>query len=139
MKLLPGLLAVAFGASLALCQSKPTIKATRIQRSSPASGQEMFNMYCAVCHGKDGKGGGPAAPALKKSPGDLTQLSKNSAGKFPGPAVAQAINGEQSVTAHGSKDMPVWGELFRQTGQNESEVRLRIANLTRHIESLQAK
>lgn len=96
-------------------------------------------MYCAVCHGKDGKGGGPAAPALKKTPGDLTTLSQRNDGKFPGPAVAQSINGEQSVTAHGSKDMPVWGELFRQTGQNESEVHLRVANLTRYIEGLQKK
>lgn len=139
MKLLSGFAAVVFGASLALCQSQPTIKQTRIQRSSPASGQEMFNMYCAVCHGKDGKGGGPAAAALKKSPGDLTQLTKKNSGKFPGPAVAQSITGEQSIVAHGSKDMPVWADLFRQTGQNESEVRLRIANLTRYIEGMQAK
>ncbi|MDZ4796557.1 MAG: c-type cytochrome [Bryobacteraceae bacterium] len=139
MKLLRGIAAVVFGASLALCQSQPTIKATRIQRSSPASGKEMFDMYCAVCHAKDGKGGGPAAAALKKSPGDLTQLTKKNNGKFPGPAVAQSINGEQGVLAHGSKDMPIWGELFRQTGQNESEVRLRIANLARYIEAMQAK
>lgn len=139
MKLLPGIAAVALGASLALCQSQPTIKATRIQRSSPASGQEMFNMYCAVCHGKDGKGGGPAAAALKKSPGDLTTLSKRNSGKFPGPAVVQSINGEQGILAHGSKDMPVWGELFRQTGQNESEVHLRLANLTKYIEAMQGK
>ena len=137
MKLLPGIAAVVFGASLALCQSQPTIKNTRIQPSSPASGEEMFNMYCAVCHGKDGKSGGPATPALKKAPSDLTQLTKKNNGKFPGPAVAQSINGEQSIVAHGSKDMPVWGALFRQTGQNESEVRLRIANLTRYIEAMQ--
>lgn len=94
-------------------------------------------MYCAVCHGKDGKGVGPATPALKKAPSDLTQLTKRSGGKFPGPAVAQSITGDQSIVAHGSKDMPVWGELFRQTGQNDSEVRLRIANLTRYIEAMQ--
>lgn len=139
MKLLPGLVTVALGASLALCQSQPTIKNTRMQRSSPASGPEMFNMYCAVCHGKDGKGGGPAAAALKKVPTDLSQLTKAHNGKFPGPAVAQAINGDQSIVAHGSKDMPIWGELFRQTGQNEAEVRLRIANLTKYVEGLQAK
>ncbi len=139
MKLMPGIVAVVLGAGLALCQSTPTIKQTRIQRSSPASGEEMFTMYCAVCHGKDGKGGGPAAAALKKAPGDLTQLTKRNNGKFPGPAVAQSINGESSIVAHGSKDMPVWGELFRQTGQNQSEVHLRIANLTKYIEGMQAK
>lgn len=139
MKLLPGLAAVVLGASLALCQSQPNLKKTRIQRTSASSGQEMFNMYCAVCHGSDGKGGGPAAPALKNAPSDLTTLSRRNNGKFPGRAVVQSINGEQNIVAHGSKDMPVWGELFRQTGQNEAEVHLRLANLTKYIEDMQGK
>jgi mono/diheme cytochrome c family protein len=99
----------------------------------------MFDMYCAVCHGKDGKGGDPAAPALKKSPTDLTTLAKRNGGTFPGNAVVQSITGEQAVTAHGSRQMPVWGELFRQTGQNQSEIHLRMANLTKYIEAMQSK
>src|SRR5450756_1514635 len=47
------------------------------------NGQALFQAYCASCHGKEGKGTGPVAPALKAKPADLTVISKNSGGKFP--------------------------------------------------------
>ncbi|MDZ4799931.1 MAG: c-type cytochrome [Bryobacteraceae bacterium] len=131
--------ALALSGGMALCQSTPTIKQTRIERTSPASAEDMYTKYCAVCHGKDGKGGGPAAAAMKKVPTDLTTLSKKNGGKFHGPAVSQSITGEQAVTAHGSANMPVWGTLFREDGQDESQVRLRIANLVKYIEKMQVK
>jgi mono/diheme cytochrome c family protein len=100
----------------------------------------MYNMYCAVCHGMTGKGGGPAADALKTVPTDLTTLTKNEGGKFPSAHVASAIRGDINVPAHGSKDMPIWGNLFWHMSQgHEGEVQLRVANLTNYIESLQAK
>jgi mono/diheme cytochrome c family protein len=49
-------------------QSNPTIKHVPLTPTSPVSGKEMFATYCAVCHGADGKGGGPAAAALKTQP-----------------------------------------------------------------------
>ena len=98
----------------------------------------MFRAYCAACHGVDGKGGGPASSALKSVPGDLTQLARRNAGKFPELRVFGAINGDVQVPAHGSKDMPVWGAVFRQMGGSDgSGAKLRIRNLTRYIESLQ--
>ena len=48
-----------------------------VKAVSPASGKEMYMSYCAVCHGTDGKGGGPAASALKVPPTDLTLLSED--------------------------------------------------------------
>ena len=42
-------------------QHDKTIEHVPIKPTSAASGQEMYTSYCAVCHGKDGKGGGPAA------------------------------------------------------------------------------
>jgi len=54
--------------------------------------------------------------------------------------VSSTLRGETDLPAHGSKDMPVWGPLFRSvSGGHESEVQQRIANLTKYIESLQAK
>jgi mono/diheme cytochrome c family protein len=116
------------------------VKHVPVKQTSAASGKEMYNMYCAVCHGTTGKGGGPAADALKTGPTDLTALTKNEGGKFPSAHVASAIRGDITVPAHGSKDMPIWGNLFWHMSQgHEGEVQLRVANLTNYIESLQAK
>ena len=121
-------------------QTKTTIQHVTIKPTSPASGKEMYTSYCAVCHGTDGKGGGPAASALKTSPADLTMLSKNNGGKFPAMKVTSALRGTSSLPAHGSKEMPVWGPLFRSmSGGHEGEVQQRLANLSHYVESLQAK
>jgi len=119
--------------------SGTTIKHTTVKPTSAASGKEMYTQYCAVCHGKDGKGGGPAAEALKTPPADLTMLAKNNGGKFPSDHVAAVLRGEGGP-AHGSKDMPVWGPVFWQMSHGSTgEVHQRVANLTKFIESLQAK
>ena len=121
-------------------QDQTVIKHVPVKSTSAASGKEMYMSYCAVCHGTDGKGGGPAASALKVPPSDLSSLSKNNGGKFPSLKVSAAIRGDADVPAHGSKDMPVWGSLFRGMSQgHEGEVQQRITNLTKYIESLQAK
>ncbi len=116
------------------------IKHVPVRPTSAASGAEMYNNYCAVCHGKEGKGNGPAAEALKTAPTDLTHLAINNGGKYPSEKVSNAIRGDQNIPAHGSKDMPVWGHLFWNMSQgHQSEVQLRVANLDRYIEGLQAK
>jgi mono/diheme cytochrome c family protein len=121
-------------------QTKTTIKHVPAKATSAASGKEMYTSYCAVCHGTDGKGGGPAASALKTPPADLTVLSKNNGGKFPALKVTSAIRGTNDLPAHGSKEMPVWGPLFwGMSNGHEAEVQQRVANLAKYIESLQAK
>lgn len=99
----------------------------------------MFRSYCAVCHGLDAKGSGPAAPALKMEPADLTTLAKENKGKFPALKVYNIIAGDSAMPAHGSKDMPIWGDVFRSMSRNESEMRMRLNNLTNYIESIQKK
>ncbi|HKN36402.1 MAG TPA: c-type cytochrome [Terriglobales bacterium] len=116
------------------------IKHVPVKPTSAASGPEMYNTYCAVCHGRDGRGAGPAAEALKAAPTDLTTLAKKNGGKYPSDHVSAAIQGDLNLPAHGSKDMPVWGNLFWQmSGGHRSEVQLRVANLNKHIESLQVQ
>ena len=116
------------------------IKKTPIQHTSPAKGEEMYTSYCAVCHGKDGKGGGPAASALKVPPPDLTTLAKRHDGKYPSSHVATILRHGAEATAHGTSDMPVWGPLFRTVGKTDDAiVQMRIANLNTYLESLQAK
>jgi mono/diheme cytochrome c family protein len=121
-------------------QTQKTIKHVPLTATSPSSGQEMYKAYCAVCHGTDGKGNGPAASALKTAPTDLTQLSKNNGGKFPDLKVAATIRGEGNIAAHGTPEMPMWGQLFwGMSHGHEGEVQQRVANLTKYIQSLQAK
>ena len=121
-------------------QSSKVIKHVPVKPMSPASGKEMYNNYCAVCHGLDGKGAGPAAEALKVPPTDLSTLSKKNGGKFPALAVAATIRGESAVPAHGSKEMPVWGKLFwSMSGGHEGEVQQRLANLTNYLDGMQQK
>jgi len=121
-------------------QSTPQIKKTTVQSTSPVSGQEMYMEYCATCHGKDGRGTGPAAVALKEAPGDLTQLSIRNNGTFPVMRITQVIDGGDTVAAHGSKEMPIWGQIFHQMeGGRPGVAKLRIANLSDYIKSLQAK
>jgi mono/diheme cytochrome c family protein len=116
------------------------IKHVNVKSTSPVSGKEMYTAYCAVCHGTDGKGGGPAASALKVPPSDLTLLSKSNGGKYPALKVGSVIRGTSNLAAHGSKEMPVWGALFwSMSSGHEGEVQQRVTNLTRYIESLQAK
>ena len=121
-------------------QPKKTIKHVPLTATSPSSGQEMYKTYCASCHGTDGKGNGPAASALKMPPADLTQLAKTNGGKFPDLKVASTIRGEGNIQAHGTPEMPVWGQLFwGMSHGHEGEVQQRVANLTKYIETMQAK
>lgn len=112
-----------------------------MQHTSPASGKQMYSTYCAVCHGVDGRGNGPAASALKVPPTDLTVLSKANNGKFPGAHIATVLQFGMETPAHGTKDMPVWGpalrSLDRGTPSPEMDEHLRIANLTSYLKSLQ--
>ena len=116
------------------------IKHVPIKRISATSGPEMYKEYCAVCHGMDGKGRGPAAEALRVPPPDLTILAKMNGGKYPFDHVTSAIHGDLRLPAHGSKEMPVWGVPFWRLSQRQSsEVQLRVTNLSKYVESLQAK
>lgn len=132
--------AVAQEAQQPAQNSETVIKHVPVKATSAASGKEMFNNYCAVCHGTDGKGVGPATSALKAAPTDLTALAAKNSGKYPALHVTSVIRGEAELPAHGNKDMPVWGPLFFRISQgHESEVQQRIANLNQYIEAMQKK
>jgi len=126
-------------AGMAQEQSK-RIEHTAAAPTSAASGHDMFVSYCASCHGKDGKGDGPAASALNVAPADLTSLAKKNGGKYPSMRVTSVLSGEANLAAHGNKEMPVWGKVFwSMSGGHAAEVHQRIANLNHYIESLQGK
>jgi mono/diheme cytochrome c family protein len=139
IRLLTLVAAAALTFSLSAAEDKPKIKQVPPQMTSPSSGAEMFKAYCAVCHGANAKGNGPAAPALKKQPADLTRLSADNKGKFPSLQVFNSITGDNMMPSHGSVDMPIWGDVFRTMSRDEGARQMRLHNLTKYIESIQGK
>ena len=115
---------------LAQATSSSTVPSP-LRMTSAASGEEMFAVYCSSCHGRFAQGG--SAP-------ELTSLAKRNNGQFPAAMVKEIIRGEGRVPAHGPKDMPVWGLVFRYVGSgSELEVDFRINNLTEYLRGLQKK
>ena len=107
------------------------------------AGSDLYQFYCATCHGRDGKGQGPVAAALKVAPPDLTRITRGHGGTFPRSRVEDFVtNDGDTVTlalAHGTKDMPVWGPVFRGLDPSDTLVKVRIANVVQYIESIQEK
>lgn len=100
---------------------------------------------CAACHGADGAGNGPMADQLKGKTTDLTVLAKDNGGTFPYSKVYRTIDGtwnQGNLRAHGSDEMPVWGDEFRRTASDEHgymETKGRIMAIIQYIDSLQKK
>ncbi len=111
-------------------------------------GRHEFETYCAVCHGKDAKGGGPFSMLVTKKVPDLTLLQKNNGGVFPFSKAYDIISGEADVEGHGPREMPIWGDHYRDRAIAElgpynpripSFIRGRIIALIGHISTLQEK
>lgn len=104
-----------------------------------AAGKVRFMENCAVCHGPDGKGGGPFTTLLKSPPSDLTMLSKGAGGDFPFNRVYDAIDGRSSLKgAHGSKEMPIWGGEWKGSSvAAETALRGQILEMIIYLRSIQ--
>lgn len=104
-------------------------------------GADLFQFHCATCHGRDGKGDGPTARALKSPPPDLTRIASHNGGKFPSQQVERFVTdgGDGLTPSHGSKEMPVWGPIFRSVLPSDTEAKTRIKNLVSYVESIQSK
>ena len=110
-------------------------------------GKDEYVRSCAACHGVTGKGDGPAAKSLNRPPADLTKLAKDNNGVFPVSRVYDVIDGRIEVIAHGTRDMPVWGETYafelKYSGSPlskaiiETTIRLRMLALIDYISTLQ--
>ena len=75
-------------------------------------GKAEYHSSCAPCHGSEGKGTGPVSIGLKVTPPDLTALAKKNNGVFPFNSVYEIIDGRKTVVAHGTRDMPIWGDRY---------------------------
>jgi len=137
--------AVAAGtAAKTQADSRATQKAQDAEKQSTrlihsVEGPDLYQAYCASCHGKDGKGNGPVAPALKATVPDLTMIAKMNGGDFPGAKVRRIILGEGMIASHGSREMPVWGPIFHQVEADLDRGPVRVENLVKYLQSIQVK
>ena len=123
-------------------QNRPAAGAVEVD------GKSEYQAACANCHGVDGKGKGPLSTQLTVMPADLTVLAKNNNGVFPLTAVYEVIDGRTDnkiIIAHGSRDMPIWGDRYRPGPDAVFypyaglSVRTRILAVIDYLNSIQAK
>ena len=104
-----------------------------------ASGKASYEAYCASCHG-DGHGLGQVVSELNTLPADLTELSLRNDGVFPVEAVFQAIDGRTVIPEHGTREMPIWGNIWSYDDGKpvpREVVDQRINELVEYIRSIQ--
>lgn len=77
-----------------------------------AYGEAEYLNSCVACHGERGRGDGPLAETLLTAPADLTRMAAANGGEFPYWKVFATIDGRAMVTAHGTREMPIWGRDF---------------------------
>lgn len=103
-------------------QASDEIKSSSLEHATK-EGKKTFLHFCAVCHGKDGKGGDSSLYKLKQPAPDLTIVTTKNNGAFPWLDMFRVINSQESIGAHGSTEMPEWGSLFdlRNWGDEEND------------------
>jgi mono/diheme cytochrome c family protein len=105
--------------------------------TSMLSGREIFQFYCASCHGPRGTGDGPVATSLRTQPPDLTTIASRK-GYFPADDLRRFVAGAEPMpSAHGSREMPVWGPFFRHLQPRDGLADIRVENVVSFVESLQ--
>jgi mono/diheme cytochrome c family protein len=107
-----------------------------------AGGELEYQRNCAVCHGIEGRGDGIMRRYLTLTPTNLRQLAKNNGGQFPFWDVYHKIDGQIEVPAHGTREMPIWGDRFRSEAGGDGKSALtqaagRILTLTFYLQSIQ--
>ena len=105
------------------------------------SGPELFDRFCASCHGSEARGDGPVAASLNVAVPDLTTIATRY-GEFPSMLIRDTIDGRGiDKRAHGTRTMPVWGyEFWVEDGGDvnaQRAVRDAINKLVEHLRSVQ--
>ena len=105
------------------------------------SGAELFDRFCASCHGAQAHGDGPVSRSLNVAVPDLTTIAVRH-GEFPAAQIRDIIDGRGiDVRAHGTRTMPVWGyEFWVEEGGDvnaQRAVREAISRLVEHLRSIQ--
>jgi mono/diheme cytochrome c family protein len=130
------LIPVALAATIAMVWSL-----SAAQGFATYSGSELFQRFCAACHGDQGHGDGPVAGTLSVLVPDLTRLAQRNDGIYPAARIRDIVDGRSIVIAHGTRYMPVWGyEFWVEEGADavaEDEARIMIDRLVDYLQSIQ--
>lgn len=89
------------------------LAATSAQAQQTEIGETEFRLRCAACHGPSGQGDGMIGQMLKVPPADLTRIAERNGGTFPFKKIYDIIDGRQAIAAHGTREMPIWGDSYR--------------------------
>jgi mono/diheme cytochrome c family protein len=100
-----------------------------------AEGIDLYKNHCAACHGAYGEGDGPAAPAMRTPVPSLRVLARRNGDVFPTDAVTAYIDGRDLKAAHGNREMPIWGDVFR--GPDQKKAGERIDSLVEFLKTMQ--
>jgi mono/diheme cytochrome c family protein len=133
--------AIALSMALGILSTSGAAQTTANPAATAAvdRGRVLFEQHCAVCHGKEGKGDGPAASGTARKPTNVTLMQKRH-GAFFAAQAESAIRGTDPVVAHGVPAMLVWGAIFRAHARgDEAAVAARIRDLVAFMESIQEK
>lgn len=93
-------------------------------------GAAAYRQNCASCHGREGRGDGPVAEFLKVDVPDLTTIAARNDGAFPFVRMFHIVDGRQTLRAHGTEMMPVWGEVYRREVGGDAQPINRMATET---------
>ena len=106
-------------------------------------GEQLYLRHCGSCHGPKGRGDGIAAPFITPRPPDLTAIAQRNEGVFPYASVLMKLDGRERVPAHGSREMPIWGERFGESipesSLSEEVTRGRVVTLVEYLKSIQRR
>ncbi len=97
------------------------------------SGAQLFQRFCAACHGAEARGDGPVASSLNVQVPNLHQLSQRNRGEFPAARIAQIIDGRTVLKPHGSRLMPVWGDEFLRSEAGDPVAERETADMIQKI------
>lgn len=133
------------GAIIALCAVATLVAVPAFAENEQLKvGKEEYMKYCATCHGPSGTGtDGVASHLFTKPPANLTLLAQKNGGKFPMLEVLNIVKGDEPIAAHGTREMPVWGQILGRPlsegmyGKDQSSAE--ILNIGKYLESIQAK
>jgi mono/diheme cytochrome c family protein len=102
------------------------------------AGRAAYLSYCASCHGNAATGDGAVAESLKTKPPDLTRLT-DAKGEFEEARVWTSIDGSHAASAHGTREMPVWGKALAKQGRRRGEgwAQVEIWTLIEYLKSIQ--